>query len=164
MALWSSFCSFHDGLDGKESASNVGDLGSIPGSGRSPGEGNGNPLQCSCLENPMDGRAWWDSAHGVAKNRARLSDSPFLFSGAQLGKLWPPWPPFIPAFISSAPGDHWALLGFPFSWLQPGNFLQAVSLENNIYHCFPFSVVTALPCLCPVSFIYFVSCFSVFRQ
>ena len=83
--------SFHAGSDGKESACSVGDLGSIPGSGRSPGEGNGNPLQCSCLENPMDGGAWWASVHGVAENRTRLSDSPFLFSGAQLGKLWPPW-------------------------------------------------------------------------
>ena len=46
------------GSDGKESACNVGDLGSIPGSGRSPGEGNGNPLQYSCLENPMDRVAW----------------------------------------------------------------------------------------------------------
>ena len=46
------------GSDGKASAYNAGDLGSIPGSGRSPGEGNGNPLQYSCLENPMDGEAW----------------------------------------------------------------------------------------------------------
>ena len=46
------------GSDGKTSAYNAGDLGSIPGSGRSPGEGNGNPLQCSCLENPMDGGSW----------------------------------------------------------------------------------------------------------
>ena len=46
------------GSDGKASAYNEGDLGSIPGSGRSPGEGNGNPLQYSCLENPMDGGAW----------------------------------------------------------------------------------------------------------
>ena len=46
------------GSDGKGSAYNVGDLGSIPGWGRSPGEGNGNPLQYSCLENPMDGGAW----------------------------------------------------------------------------------------------------------
>ena len=44
---------------GKASASNAGDLGSTPGSGRSPGKGNGNPLQYSCLENPMDGEAWW---------------------------------------------------------------------------------------------------------
>ena len=46
------------GSDGKVSAYNVGDPGSIPGSGRSPGEGKSNPLQCSCLENPMDGGAW----------------------------------------------------------------------------------------------------------
>ena len=49
---------FPGGSDGKASADNVGDLGSIPGSGRSPGEGNGNPLQFSCLENPMDGGTW----------------------------------------------------------------------------------------------------------
>ena len=49
---------FPGGLDGKASAYNAGDPGSIPGLGRSPGEGNGNPFQYSCLENPMDGRAW----------------------------------------------------------------------------------------------------------
>ena len=43
----------------------VGDVGSIPGSGRSPGEGSGNPLPCSCLENPMDRGAWWATVHGV---------------------------------------------------------------------------------------------------
>ena len=62
------------GLDGKASAYNLGDLGSIPGSGRSPGEGNGNPLQYSCLENPMGGGAWWATVHGVKKSRTRLSD------------------------------------------------------------------------------------------
>ena len=60
--------------DGKESACNAGDLGLIPGSGRSPGEGNGYPLQCSCLENPMDRGAWWATVHGVAKSQTRLSD------------------------------------------------------------------------------------------
>ena len=49
---------FPGGSEVKASAWNVGDLGSIPGSGRSPGEGNGNPLQYSCLENPMEGGAW----------------------------------------------------------------------------------------------------------
>ena len=49
---------FSDGSDGKVSAYNAGDPGSIPGSGRSPGEGNGNPLRYSCLENPMEGEAW----------------------------------------------------------------------------------------------------------
>ena len=50
------------------SACNVGDLGSIPGSGRSPGEGNGNPLQYSCLETPMDAGAWWATVHGVTES------------------------------------------------------------------------------------------------
>jgi len=56
-------------LDGKESACNAGDLGSIPGSGRSPREGNGNPLQYSCLEKPMDRGAWQAIVHGVAKSQ-----------------------------------------------------------------------------------------------
>ena len=56
---------FPDGSDGKESACNSGDQGSIPGLGRSPGEGNGNPLQYSCLENPMDRGAWQATVHGV---------------------------------------------------------------------------------------------------
>ena len=54
-----------------------GDLSSIPGPGRSPGEGNGNPFQYSCLENPMDRGAWWATVHGVAKSRTRLSDFTF---------------------------------------------------------------------------------------
>ena len=58
---------------------NAGDLGSIPGSGRSSGEGNGNPLQYSCLENPMDGGAWWATVHGVSKSRTRLSNFTFTF-------------------------------------------------------------------------------------
>ena len=71
---------FPCGSDSKVSACNEGDLGSIPGSGRSPGEGNGNPLQHSCLENPMDRGAWWATVHGVAKSRTRLSDFTSLFS------------------------------------------------------------------------------------
>ena len=59
---------------GKASACNAGDLGSIPESERSPGEGNGNPLQYSCLENPMDSGAWQATVHGVAKSRTQLSD------------------------------------------------------------------------------------------
>ena len=55
-------------------ACNVGDLGLISGLGRSPGEGNGNPLQYSCLENLMDRGAWWATVHGVTKSRTRLSD------------------------------------------------------------------------------------------
>ena len=65
---------FPGGLEVKASACNAGDLGSIPRLGRSPGEGNGNPLQYSCLENPMDGGTWWATVPGVAKSGTRLSD------------------------------------------------------------------------------------------
>ena len=58
---------FPGGAEVKVSTCNVGDLGSIPGSGRSPGEGNGNPLQYSCLENPMDGGAWRATVHGLQR-------------------------------------------------------------------------------------------------
>ena len=59
---------FPGGSDGKASAYDAGDPGSIPGSGRSPREGNGKPLQYSCLENPMDGEAWQGTVHGVAES------------------------------------------------------------------------------------------------
>ena len=58
---------------GKEYACSTGDPGSIAGLGRSPGEGNGNPLQHPCLEDLMDTGGWWAAVHGVAKSRARLS-------------------------------------------------------------------------------------------
>ena len=73
------FQDFPGGSDGKASAYNAGDSGSIPVLGRSSGEGNGNPLQYSCLDNPMDGGAWWAAVHGVAKNWTQLSDFTFTF-------------------------------------------------------------------------------------
>ena len=66
---------FPSSSDGKPSACNMGDHGSIPRLGRSPGEGNSNPLQYSCLENSMDRGAWWATVHGVAKSQTQLSDS-----------------------------------------------------------------------------------------
>ena len=65
---------FPGGSISKESACSAGDQGLIPGSGRSPGEGNGKPLQYSCLESPMDKGAWWATVHGVTKSWTRLSD------------------------------------------------------------------------------------------
>ena len=65
---------FPGGSDGKASAYNAGDLGSIPGSGRTPGEGNGNPLQYYFLENPMDRGAWQVIVHGVAKSQTQLNN------------------------------------------------------------------------------------------
>ena len=64
---------FPGGSDGKEATCNAGDLASIPGSGRSPGDGNGNPLWYSCLENPVDRGAWRATVHGVVKSQTRLS-------------------------------------------------------------------------------------------
>ena len=74
---------FPGGSDGKASSCNAGDLGLIPGLGRSPGEGNGNPLQYSCLENPMNRGAWWVTVHRVAKSIG----SEFPNQGLNLG----PW-------------------------------------------------------------------------
>ena len=74
---------------GKESTCNAGDVGSIPGSGRHPGEGTGNPLQYSCLENPMDGGAWWATVHGVAESQTqlkRLNTSIFLLEAEEEGR------------------------------------------------------------------------------
>ena len=59
---------FPGGSVGKESSCSAGDWGSIPGSGRSPGEGNGNPLQYSCLENSMDSGAWWATVHVITES------------------------------------------------------------------------------------------------
>ena len=80
--------SVYGGLDGKASAYNAGDPGSIPGLGRSPGEGNGNPLQYSCLKNPMDGGAWLATVHGVEKSRTRLSDFIFTFTFTVHAAMW----------------------------------------------------------------------------
>ena len=62
-------CFFPGGSDGKETTCDAGDLGFVPGSARSPGEGNGNPLQYSCLENPMDRGVWQATVHGIAKSQ-----------------------------------------------------------------------------------------------
>ena len=77
--------------DGKESAYNAGDLCSIPGLGRSPGEGNGNPLQYSCLENSMDRGAWWATVHWVSINifTFRCSVDQWVVPGGALSWLFP---------------------------------------------------------------------------
>ena len=77
MDIWRQICStkgFPGGSDGKESVLNVGDLGSVPGLGRSPGVGNGNPLQYACLGNPMDRAAWWAAVHGVTKESDKTEE------------------------------------------------------------------------------------------
>ena len=84
-------CGFPSASDHKESACNSGDagaVGSIPGLGRSPGEGNGYPLQCSCLENSTDRGTWRATVHGVTKTKTRLSDWHFHFSFRGLPELF----------------------------------------------------------------------------
>ena len=78
--LWGKV-GFPGGSDGKVSACNVGDPGSIPGLGKFPGEGNGNPLQYSCLENSMDQGAWQATVHGIPKGRTQLSNFTRIHKG-----------------------------------------------------------------------------------
>ena len=128
---------------GNESACNAGDLGSIPGLGRSPREGNGNPLQYSCLENPMDGGAWRVTVYRVAKSWTWLSDltslllqpivinrqinlSGFLF----LRILWRSW---IRISLSSFHFSS-SMLGF-FS----NSFLNQILIKFNIRSIVSFS-------------------------
>ena len=79
---------FPDGSMVKNLPANAGDLDSIPGSGRSPGEGNGKPLQYSCLENPMDKGAWWTTVHGVARVGHNLATKPPLPPPGIYGLPW----------------------------------------------------------------------------
>ena len=78
---------FPGGSEVKASACNGADLSSIPESGRSPGEENGNPLQYSCLENPMDGGAWEAAVHGATKSRTQLSDFTLTLTFVRLPSL-----------------------------------------------------------------------------
>ena len=88
------YMGFPGGSDGKAAVCNAGDPGSIPGLGRSPGEENGNPLQYSCLENPMDGGALKAAVHGVAEGQTHLSD--FTFTFMHWRREWQPTPVFLP--------------------------------------------------------------------
>ena len=97
-------CSFPGGSEGKASAYNMGDTSSIPGSGRSSGEGNGNPLQYPCLENPMDGGAF----HGVTKSWTGLSDFTFTFLCGSVVKNLPP--------NAADAGDAGSILGWKIPW------------------------------------------------
>ena len=76
------------GSDGKESVCSAGNPGVLPGLGRSPGGGHGNPLQYSCLENPIDRGTWWATVHGMSKSRT-LSDYTFTFTDRRVSPMAP---------------------------------------------------------------------------
>ena len=119
------------GSEVKASACNVGDLGSIPGLGRSPGEGNGNQLQYSCLENPMDRGAWWAILHGVAKSRTRLRDftmSHCLDSVSSVQLLSRVW-----LFATPWTTARQASLSITNSWSTP----MSVMPSNHLILCRP---------------------------
>ena len=114
---------FSDGSDGKEPACNADDLGLIPGSGRSLGEGNGNPLQYSYLENPMDGEAWQSTPHGIAELNTTERDT----------------------HIHTHTHTHRVCHSFSSRQQVSLNFMAAVTIhsdfgaqENKICHCFHF--------------------------
>ena len=115
----------------KRLAYNAGDLGSIPGSGRSSGEGKGNPLQYPCLENPMDRGAWWAIVHGVTKSRTQLSDfthfplSVQLFNCVRLFAT--PWTAARQASLSIT--NSWSLLKFMS--------IESVMPSNHLILCHP---------------------------
>ena len=79
---------FPGSSDGKASAYNAGDPGLIPGLERSPGEGNGNPLQYCCLEKSMDGGGWWATVHEATKSRTRLRDFTFTLMAKIHSRDW----------------------------------------------------------------------------
>ena len=112
---------FPGGSDGKESACNVGDLGSIPGLGRSPGEWKGNPLQYSCLENSTDIGARWATVHGVTKSLTQLGDFHFpsirVFS-SELA-LCIRWPNYWSFCFSIRPSSEYSgLISFRIDWFD----------------------------------------------
>ena len=117
-------CCYRCGSNGEASADNAGDLGSIPASGRSPGAGDGNPLQYSCLENPMNRGAWEATVHGVAKSWTQLSDFTFINSFAT------PWPIARQAPLSMGVSrqEHWSGWPCPPPQVLPDPGVEPASL------------------------------------
>ena len=134
----------HGGSDGKASACNAGDPGSIPGWGRSPQEGNGNPLQYSCLKNSMDRGTWWATVHGVIKSRTRLSDftltltMPFYKSNLGIYRFWSlPW-------IGSTGGLGTNPLPVPMDiegWIHVANIARKNIIFYHVVYGLPFALL-----------------------
>ena len=119
-----TYCGVDHGSEVKVSACNAGDLSSIPGSGRSAGEGNGNPLQCSCLENPMDGGAWWATVLLLLLLISRFSR--VRRCATPVGS--PPGPP-VPGILQARILE-WVVISFSnaWKWKAKGKLLSRVRL------------------------------------
>ena len=113
---------FPGGSEVKVSACNAGDPALILGSGRSPGEGNSNPLQYSCLENPMDGEAVWATVHGVAKSWTRLRD--FIFSDYR-NTMFYPWVSQDNS-LEMEMATHSGILAWKVPWTEESGGLQSL--------------------------------------
>ena len=144
---------FPGGSDGKESACSVGDLSSIPGSGRAPGEGNGNPLQYSCLENPMDGGTWQATVHELEEldTTKCLHFSRWAFFMIQLTSIHNYWKnhsldKMDLCWQSNVSAFEYAVKTFLprtkrllISWLQSPSavFWSPQNKDSDCFHCFP---------------------------
>ena len=108
-------------------------MGSSPGSGRSPGEGSGNPVQCSCLENPMDRGAWWATVHGVANSWTRLKQ----FSPQPIHFCYhlPHWQPFEAIFSQCQFINHQILEIYTWS-----SFFSLVYLPHSLRGYFKYNL------------------------
>ena len=147
---------FPGGSEVKASACSAGDPGSIPDSGRSPGEGNGNPLQYSCLENPIDGGAQQATVHCVTKSRTRLSNFTFTFRLLQMDhsvnpqdfRIKPCHPLWITILLRSSlcfATESWQTLT-AWSWVTnvPGDLSQVLSdpLSHKVKHALKYFIIT----------------------
>ena len=113
---------FPDGSDSKESGCNAGDPGLIPGLGRSPEEGNGNPLQYSCLENPMNRGTWRVIFYGVAKSRTRLSNWGFFFFQPSCWSAFTGWGPSVACFTAFICCPSWTTLPTELTCFQSESY------------------------------------------
>ena len=128
------FLGFPGGSDAKVSACNAGDPGLIPGSGRSPGEGNGNPLQYSCLENSMDRGALQATVHGVSKSQTRLSDFTHSLTHSRVSinvQLSIHSSPPQPAGLSNISPQAGPQTGVPWSLYIAGFFTHPMLLKKK---------------------------------
>ena len=131
------------GKDQKEAnlkENKTGELGSIPSLRRSPGEGNGSPLQYSCLENPMDRGAWWATVHGVAKSQTRLNDFHTLIIAGLFGEMHPPHTDSEPSQKAGVPRmQGWLVfmgLGpLPTFWLFVSSLRTVMGLVGVSFRC-----------------------------